>query len=164
MRTGAEYREALRDGRRVLVLGEGPVDDISAHPATRSMVDEYVDWYEMHRDLDWRETLFGSPDANGKRIPWGYTLPRSADDLVGMGRSFSATTFRSAGNITHTPAYGQLIALGVLNAAQEYNASAEQVANAAAYRDEIARTGRFLTFSAGAATIGYRLREDPRQR
>jgi hypothetical protein len=28
----------------------------------------------------------------------------------------------------------------------------------------IARTGRFLTFSAGAATIGARMREDPRDR
>ncbi len=31
-------------------------------------------------------------------------------------------------------------------------------------RDDIARTGRFLTFCAGAATIGARLHEDPRER
>jgi hypothetical protein len=42
--------------------------------------------------------------------------------------------------------------------------SPQQSADAAAYRDLIARTGRFLTFSAGAATIGYRLREDPSER
>ena len=36
--------------------------------------------------------------------------------------------------------------------------------SAAAYRDMISHTGRFLTFSAGAATIGYRLREDPSER
>src|SRR5262249_61544097 len=35
---------------------------------------------------------------------------------------------------------------------------------AEAYRALIARTGRFLTFAAGAATIGYRLREDPAER
>ena len=35
-----------------------------------------------------------------------------------MGRSFAKTTFLSAGNITHTPAYGNLIALGVLTAVQ----------------------------------------------
>ena len=28
MRTGAEYREALRDGRNVWVLGEGKVTDV----------------------------------------------------------------------------------------------------------------------------------------
>jgi aromatic ring hydroxylase len=81
-----------------------------------------------------------------------------------MGRCFSATTFLSAGNVTHTPAYGHLIALGILHAVGLGNAQSEQVANAEAYRAEIARTGRFLTFAAGAAPIGYRLREDPTER
>ena len=81
-----------------------------------------------------------------------------------MGRCFSATTFLSAGNITHTPAYGHLIALGILHAVGLRNVSPQQIANAEAYRALIARTGRFLTFAAGAATIGYRLRDDPAER
>ena len=81
-----------------------------------------------------------------------------------MGRCFSATTFLSAGNITHTPAYGNLIALGILDAIQQRNVSPEQITQAAEYRALIARTGRFLTFSAGAATIGARFREDPTER
>ena len=81
-----------------------------------------------------------------------------------MGKCFSATTFLSAGNVTHTPAYGHLIALGILHAVNLHKASPEQAANAEAYRAEIARTGRFLTFAAGAAPIGYRLREDPADR
>jgi 4-hydroxyphenylacetate 3-monooxygenase len=81
-----------------------------------------------------------------------------------MGRSFAKTTFLSAGNITHTPAYGHLISLGVVTAVQECNASPQQLANALTYRKHIAATGRFLTFCGGAATIGYRLREDPRER
>ena len=40
MRTGAEYRESLRDGRRIWILGEGRVDDVTTHPATRAMVEE----------------------------------------------------------------------------------------------------------------------------
>ena len=81
-----------------------------------------------------------------------------------MGRCFSATTFLSAGNITHTPAYGHLIALGILDAVQQRKVSPEQIAYAAAYRDMLARTGRFLTFAAGAATIGARLDADPARR
>jgi aromatic ring hydroxylase len=42
MRTGADYREALRDGRKVFVMGEGRVDDVTTHPATRAMVEQYV--------------------------------------------------------------------------------------------------------------------------
>src|SRR5262245_49671329 len=164
MRTGAEYREALRDGRRVWVMGEGLVEDVTVHPATRAMVDEYVAWYDRHFDPEWQDVVLTTPDARGRRAPWAYALPTSPGDLRGMGRSFSATTFLSAGNITHTPAYGNLIALGILDALQQHRVSAEQTAQAAAYRQLIARTGRFLTFSAGAATIGQRFRDDPGDR
>ena len=54
--------------------------------------------------------------------------------------------------------------MGVQTVVNQRNASPEQRANAEAYRALIARTGRFLTFAAGAATIGYRLREDPAER
>ena len=46
-----------------------------------------------------------------------------------MGRFFSATTFLGAGNITHTPAYGHMIALGIQHAVTLCNASEEQVRN-----------------------------------
>jgi len=164
MRTGAEYREALRDGRRVWVIGEGLVEDVTVHPATRGTVDEYVAWYDRHFDREWQDILLTPPDAAGARAPLSYIIPKSPDDLRAMGRCFSATTFLSAGNITHTPAYGNLIALGILDAVRQRNVSQEQIANAAGYRELIARTGRFLTFSAGAATIGYRMRPDPGER
>jgi 4-hydroxyphenylacetate 3-monooxygenase len=164
MRTGADYRAALRDGRRIWVMGEGLIDDVTTHPATRATVDEYVAWYDLHFDPEWKGLLLLPPDSRGNRTPWAYVVPKSADDLRGMGRSFSKTTFLSAGNITHTPAYGNLISLGVVTAVQDCNASPQQIANALAYREQIAATGRFLTFCGGAATIGYRLREDPSKR
>jgi 4-hydroxyphenylacetate 3-monooxygenase len=81
-----------------------------------------------------------------------------------MGRSYSATILPTAGNMTHTPGYGNLIALGIRDAVRQRNVSPEQLASATRYRDDIARTGRFLTFCAGAATIGARLHADPRER
>ena len=164
MRTGAEYREALRDGRRVWVLGEGLVDDVTTHPATRAMVEEYVAWYDLHFDPAWQDILFAPRAAGREPAAWAYLLPKTSEDLIGMGRSFAKTIFISAGNITHTPAYGHLISLGVLTAVQQQNVSEKQIADALAYRELIAKTGRFLTFCGGAATIGFRLREDPRER
>src|SRR5215213_11684729 len=133
MRTGADYRESLRDGRRVFVLGEGLVEDVTTHPTTQAMVEEYVAWYDRHLDPTWQDILFTPPDKAGCRVPVGYMVPRTAQDLARMGRCFSATTFLSAGNITHTPAYGHLIALGVLHAVGLHKAAPEQVANAEAY-------------------------------
>ncbi len=159
LRTGAEYREALRDGRKVWVVGEGQVEDVTTHPATRAMVDEYVAWYDRHFDPAWRGRI-----TTKDGLPWGYLAPRTSDDLVAMGRCFSATTFLSAGNITHTPAYGHLIALGILGEVQDSQLAPRQIDNAEAYRQGIVRTGRFLTFSSGAATIGQRMSPDPAER
>lgn len=164
MRTGSEYRLALRDGRRVWVVGEGLIEDVTLHPATRAMVDEYAAWYDRHHEAAWRDVLLAPPDAGGARAPWAFALPRTPADLRAMGRSYAATIFLTAGNVTHTPGYGNLIALGLHDVVRQRDISAEQIASAAAYRELIARTGRFLTFSAGAATIGARLREDPDQR
>jgi 4-hydroxyphenylacetate 3-monooxygenase len=164
MRTGGEYREALRDGRKVWVMGDGWVEDVTTHPATQAMVEEYALWYDRHLDPEWQDLLLAPPNAAGERMPWGYVLPKSPEDLLGMGRSLAKTTFLSAGNITHTPAYGNLIQLGVLTATQAVGAPEPQITEALAYREAIARTGRFLTFCGGAPIIGQRMNPDPKER
>ena len=164
MRTGADYGEALRDARRVWVMGEGWVEDVTTHPATCAMVEEYGAWYDRHLDPAWREVLLAPPNGEGERLPWAYVLPESVDELIGMGRSFAKTTFLSAGNITHTPAYGNLIAMGVLTALQAHKAPDAQIAEAMGYREMIARSGRFLTYCGGAPIIGQRMRPEPRDR
>jgi aromatic ring hydroxylase len=164
MRTGAEYREALRDGRKVFVMGAGRVDDVTTHPATSAMVDQYVAWYDRHFDPAWADTLLAPPDAGGNRVPWAFVLPKSSAAVMAVGRAIQSTIFLSAGNITHTPLYGHLIALGVLTAAETRNAGPHYIANAMAYRATIAGTGRFLTFCGGAATIGQRMQPDPMDR
>ena len=164
MRTGAEYREALRDGRKVFVMGEGRVDNVTTHPATSAMVEQYVAWYDRHFDPLWADTLLTPPDASGNRVPWAFVLPKSREEAIAIGRSIDKTIFLSAGNITHTPLYGHLIALGVLTAAETRDAGPHHASNAMAYRDMIASTGRFLTFCGGAAIIGQRLRPDPKDR
>src|SRR5262245_66108561 len=126
MRTGSEYREALRDGRRIWVIGEGLVEDVTVHPATRPMVEEYVAWYDRHQDPEWRDLLLTTPDADGARIPWAFVAPRSPADLRAMGRSYAAPVFLTAGNMTHTPGYRHLIPLGHPAVALPHKVSAEQ--------------------------------------
>ena len=159
MRTGEEYRAGLRDGRDVWILGVGRIDDITTHPLTRGMVDAYADWYDRHADPDWREVLLTAPDAEGERKPLAYETPQSVEDLRRLGKAISAVSFTTGGNMTHTPGYGALIALGLLDTLKAMDLSAPQIAAAGAYRDEIARSGRFLTFSAGGAPVGFRFRE-----
>jgi 4-hydroxyphenylacetate 3-monooxygenase len=160
VRTGSEYRQALRDGRDVWVVGEGPIDDVTTHPATRAMVDEYVAWYDRQRDPAWADLVI----QPGTATAWGGIIPRGPADLAAMGRYFYAMTLPTGGNITHTPTYGNLISLGIQYAVQQLDVSAEQIDSARRYRELIVSSGRFLTFSAGSATIGYRMRPEAPER
>ena len=164
MRSGKDYRQGLRDGRDVWILGEGRVEDVTTHPATRGMVDAYADWYDRHFDPAWSEVLFTPPDGEGSRKPLAFEVPSTVDELRRLGRAISAVSFLTGGNMTHTPGYGGLIALGLLDTLKAMALSPAEIANASAYREELARTSRFLTFSAGGAPIGFRYREDERER
>jgi aromatic ring hydroxylase len=76
MRTGADYRKALRDGRKVWVMGEGWATDVTTHPATRAMVEEYALWYNRHLDPAWQDTLLSPYAADGESVPWAYVAPK----------------------------------------------------------------------------------------
>jgi aromatic ring hydroxylase len=159
VRTGAEYKAALRDGRKLVIMGGGDIVDVTTHPATSAMVEQYVAWYDRHRDPEWADTLL-SPDGT----PWAFVLPRTSQEVVAIGRSTAKTIFLSGGNITHTPHYGHLIAMGVLAAAEKQNAAPHFITNAAAYREGVAHDQRFVTFCGGAAIIGQRLQPNPADR
>jgi aromatic ring hydroxylase len=159
MRSGADYLESLKDGRRVWVLGEGRVDDVATHPATAGMVRNYVEWYDRHFDPAWQDILLTPPDQEGKRRPVAFEIPRTPEDLRQLGRAVMKVSFLSGGNVTHTPGYGALIALGILDAVIAMGQPPERIQAARKYRDLIAETGRFITFAAGVTPPGDRFRE-----
>jgi 4-hydroxyphenylacetate 3-monooxygenase len=164
MRTGDDYRAGLRDGRTVWVLNEGCVEDVTAHPATAPLADYYAAWYDRHFDPAWHDRLLTAPNAEGGGTPLCFVTPRGPDDLRRMGRSFMSTLMLSAGNVTHTPAYGNLIALGFLDILRNVGARADEIAKATRYLEGLRRRGSFLTLANGSAPYGFRLRETPEER
>jgi 4-hydroxyphenylacetate 3-monooxygenase len=153
MRSGADYRESLRDGRNIWLMGEGPIADVTTHPATAAMVDFYAQWYDRHNDPEWTDTLL-SKDGR----PLAFQVPQTTDDLRRLGFAISEVAFISAGNVTHTPGYGALIALGIADAVETIGMPRERIDTANAYRDMLERTQRFITFSSGNAPMGDRFR------
>ena len=138
MRTGADYRESLRDGRRVWILGEGLIDDVTTHPATQPMVDEYVAWYDRHFDPKWQDSVLMPPDEGGVRRPVGY-LVRGARTICAAWGGVSRRRPSPVPATSPTRRPTVIIALGVLHAVGLGKAQPDQVANAEAYRAEIAR-------------------------
>ena len=66
--------------------------------------------------------------------------------------------------MTHTPGYGVLIALGLLNSLKRLDHSSEEIEAAEAYLEFLCESGRFLTYASGGPLIGARLREDESER
>ena len=164
MRTGSDYKESLRDGRDVWVVGEGAVADVTTHPATSAMVEEYAAWYDRHFDPDWQNILLTPAHGNGQRRPLALTPPMTSEDLRRLGKQISAVHFITGGNMTHTPGYGALIALGMLNSLKRLNNPPEEIEAAGAYLESLSDSGRFLTFAGGGPLIGARLRESESER
>jgi aromatic ring hydroxylase len=159
MRSGEEYRQTLRDGREVWILGEGKIGNVITHPLTAPMVDFYAAWYDRHKDPSWQDVLLTEP-GQGVRRPVAFEVPATSTDLRRLGRAIYRVAFLSAGNVTHTPGYGALIALGIADAVASIGMPSERVAAANNYREMVARTGRFVTFSSGNAPVGDRFRTE----
>jgi 4-hydroxyphenylacetate 3-monooxygenase len=77
IRTGAQYRDSIRDGRRVWINGER-VTDVTAHPMFKPLVDIRARIYDMAHEDAHREVMTASVD--GETVAVGVKLPYTQDD------------------------------------------------------------------------------------
>ena len=66
IRTGEQYIESIRDGRKVYVNGER-VEDVPTHPMFKPLVDIRARIYDMAHDPDKAELLF-SDEARARFV------------------------------------------------------------------------------------------------
>lgn len=76
LRTGKEYLEALRDGRKIYI-GNELVTDVTTHPAFRNAAHSYAKLFDYKR-----ETKGMSFEEGGRRYSFYYKQPRSTEDLI----------------------------------------------------------------------------------
>jgi 4-hydroxyphenylacetate 3-monooxygenase len=103
MRTGREYLDSLRDGRRVYVGGE-LISDVTTHPKTKGYAQAIADYYDLHLDPA-NEDVATFVDENGNRQSMHWFLPRSKEDVV-RRRKYHEFLFRhfKGGIFTRPPA------------------------------------------------------------
>src|SRR6202050_2307274 len=78
LRSGAEYLEGLRDGRRVYLGGE-LVRDVTQHPAFRNSAQSFAQLFDRKRSPEYVEKM--SFEENGERYPIWFLQPKTKDDL-----------------------------------------------------------------------------------
>ena len=86
LRSESEYRESLRDGRRVYYRGEA-VPDVSTHPVMRYAVDHAALDYQMAHEPALAE-LAVAPDGSSRY----FHVPTSAADLLARSALIEAAT------------------------------------------------------------------------
>ena len=79
LRTGNEYLERIRDGRRVLI-GSERVGDVTRHPAFANAARMYAAMYDLKADPAKRELM--SFEEEGERYSLYFLMPKSRDDLI----------------------------------------------------------------------------------
>ncbi len=77
LRTGDEYRESIRDGRRVFINGER-VEDVPSHPMFKPLVDIRARIYDMAHDPKTADIM--TYEEDGEKFAIGLKPPKSQQD------------------------------------------------------------------------------------
>lgn len=112
--TGDQYRQTLRDGRRLVLNGE-EVMDITTHPAYRRTIDTVAELYDMQFDPKYRDTLTYIDADSGQRLSTGWLVPRSHEDLEKRRETLRISTLHTLGMYGRPPDYGSTICMGYLS-------------------------------------------------
>jgi 4-hydroxyphenylacetate 3-monooxygenase oxygenase component len=91
IRTGAEYRERLKDGRMVYVNGER-VKDVTAYPPFRRIVATLAALYDLQHDAALQTLLTYSSPKTGNLVSLSFLITETAEDVA---RRISAEEFRA---------------------------------------------------------------------
>jgi 4-hydroxybutyryl-CoA dehydratase/vinylacetyl-CoA-Delta-isomerase len=97
VRTAAEYRESLRDGRTVYYRGQ-LVPDVTTHPVTSIAVNHAAIDYELADDPSHR-ALAVVPTEDGE-VSRYWEIPRTSEDLLLRARLIEASTREGATLVT----------------------------------------------------------------
>jgi 4-hydroxybutyryl-CoA dehydratase/vinylacetyl-CoA-Delta-isomerase len=87
LRTPDEYRESLRDGRRVYILGE-KVEDVTAHPLLKVAVETVAQDFVLteSEDPDVRNLFVAEDEETGEPISRFFKTPKTIEDLENRSR------------------------------------------------------------------------------
>ncbi len=91
IRTGAEYRESLRDGRSIYVDGDR-VKDVTTYPPFEGVVNSLAMLYDLQHDPAHQATLTFASPADGRLVGLSFMMADTPEDVE---RRMHAEEFRA---------------------------------------------------------------------
>ncbi|MEE9301943.1 MAG: 4-hydroxyphenylacetate 3-hydroxylase N-terminal domain-containing protein [Alphaproteobacteria bacterium] len=112
--TGDQYKESLRDGRRVIDSKGQPVEDVTSHPQLARAVDNIAALFDMQFEPDTRDAFTYLDPADGERYAIGWQIPTEKEHLRRKLEALRLSTLKTFGIFGRPPDYGSMMALGFL--------------------------------------------------
>ena len=112
--TGEQYKQTLRDGRRVLDCTGAVVEDVTTHPHLRRTVDTLAGVMDLQFDPATRDVVTYVDEETGTRRAIGWQVPTTKDHLYAKRQAIKAITGQTLGMYGRPPDYGPAMALGFL--------------------------------------------------
>lgn len=102
MRTGADYRQSLDDGRTVMLDGQR-VDNVAAHPAFVGAIETMADLYDIAADPGRRDLFTYPSPADGSPVHVWWQTPSEPADLTRRRLAISAWAEETCGFLGRSP-------------------------------------------------------------
>jgi 4-hydroxyphenylacetate 3-monooxygenase len=111
-RTGEEYLESLRDGRRVYVNGER-VEDVTEHPAFAQAARSIANLYDIAAGGTHRDAMTFPSPRTGERVNKAFLMPRTRADLAARREAFTLWAEATYGIMGRSPDHVASILTGL---------------------------------------------------
>ena len=145
LRTGADYLESLRDGRKVYIGGE-LVEDVTAHPAFRNAAASFAMLYDRKRDPENVEAM--SYEESGERCTAWFLMPRTREDLVKRMETHRRIAAWSCGLLGRSPDHVASFVTGLAMRPEVFEANRAGFGdNLVAYHDKMRREDLFACYT-----------------
>lgn len=111
--TGDQYKQSLRDGRRIVDSQGQEIEDVTTHPDLRA-VNVLARVLDQQHDPTTRAAVTYEDPSDGRRRAVGWQVPTDRDHLWAKRENTRLTTLETLGVFGRPPDYGPMMALGFL--------------------------------------------------
>ena len=142
-RRGADYIEALRDGREVWHAGRR-IEDVTIHSGFSGTIKTLADLYDKQHLPEYKDIM--TVDYEGERISYSYLPPRTPEQLALKRRNIEFWAEQTLGQMGRYPEFVAELIVGLLDWAHIIEKTNKQWAeNARAYHRYVSRNDLCLT-------------------
>ena len=143
IRNGAQYINALRDGREVWHAGRR-IDDVTNHSGFSGTIKTLAELYDKQHQPEYQDIMTLAHD--GERISYSYLPPRNAEQLALKRRNIEFWAEHTLGQMGRYPEFVAELVIGLLDWTHVIEKTNKQWAeNARAYYRYVSRNDLCLT-------------------